>query len=591
MEIARGMSDAYGEHSVGGEVLSTMERRTLTGGVTETNMVGVLRKVLKEFHEKRAGDDLVLRVLADPAMNRTEEFALKPGELLPKGWTMYRPRPGLPGWKIPEADAHFAAGVADHLGADAKSLVPGSFVIPEDMAQRLENFYPEHPRPGVESTVYKMGRATARAFTVYNPANTAMNLVSDFGLATLGLPGEKNNLRGFLRFYPQALGESIKGAFGGNSALYERGVQEGLGSATYIEATGGAQVPASLAEALGETPSKNPFSHAANVLRRSRMAVEMAPRLAAGMAAEARTGAASEFGRVGRNITLPYGAGAPEHTRSPFFRFAAPFMQFIGLATDRTAKLLTMKGSRGRAWAAVVAVPTAAFMWNRQNQAFRDVEMSLNKRDRYTMHVIVPGEDGAPAHDVNGKPIVLRFRYFVPEEVAGMFGLSNIPARVADLVEGRATVGDLAASSAATAIEQAGSQVVPAQIAVGLATGRNLQTGQAVPRAEIAANAIPIVRQGLEAVKQTENEGVVGGIKSLVEGASAVRFDTPVKKGRADADIEDLKVKLKDERTMMRSSFRKGDRATGMQHQRNIYKIANRIRAINAARRKGRSKR
>jgi len=592
MEIARGMSEAYGEGSVGGEVLSTMERRTVTGGVTETNMVDVLRKVLKEFHEKVAGDDLVLRVLADPSLNRTDEFALKPGALLPEGWGLYRPRPGLPGWRIPEAEAHVATGAADRLGADARTLVPGAFVLPKDMIHRLENFYPKPPRPGIESSAYAAGRAMARTFTVYNPANTAMNAVSDFGLAALGLPGEKNDLGGFLRFYPQAALEAVRGAFGGASPIYERGVQEGLGSATFVGATGGESVPASLAAALGKEPSKNPFAHAGNVMRRARMAVEMAPRLAAGMAAEARTGSAEEFGRVGRAITLPYGAGAPEHTRSPFFRFAAPFVQFMGLATDRVAKLLTLPGSRGRTWAAVLAVPTAAFMWNRQNEAFRTVEMSLNKRDRYAMHVIVPNlsDPERPALDVNGKPVVLRFRYFVPEEVAGMFGISNMPSRIADYVEGRAGIVDELASSGASAVENIGNQVVPAQIAASLASGRNLQTGEEQPRLEIATRSIPIVREGIEAVKGAINEGPVGAIKRLGEEVSAVRFITPAKKGRADADILELKFKLKDARQKMQAAYRKGDRASAEVHKADIYKIANRIRAINAARRKGRTR-
>lgn len=588
MEMARGMTEAYGDQSVGGEVLSIMERRTKTGGVTETNMVEVLRKVLREFNEKVAGDDLVLRILADPALNRTEEFATKDIPL-PKGWGRYQPRPGLPGWRLPEAEAHVAAGVSDELSKGSRYATPRDAILPEDMIGRLENFYSPPPRPGIEESAYKAGRAMARAFTVYNPSNTAMNAVSDFALASLGLPGEKSNLGGFLRFYPQAAVEAVRGAFGGRSALYERGVQEGLGSATFVGATGGESVPANLAAAIGKEPSKNPLGHVANAMRRARMAVEMAPRLAAGLAAEAKTGSSAEFGRVGRAITLPYGAGAPEHTRSPFLRFAAPFTQFLGLATDRVAKLLTLPGSRGRAWAAVLAVPTAAFMWNRQNESFRQVEMALNRRDRYALHVIVPDAENPdePARDVNGKPVVLRVRYFVPEEVAATFGLSNIPARAADLLEGRTTPGEMAAYSAASSIEQVGSQIVPAQIAASVASGRDLRTGQEVPRGEIITRSIPIVREISEGVKGVQNEGPLEGAKRLAEEFSGARFATPAKKGRADADLEELKYKLKDVRGKMRSAYRKGDRATAAKYKAEIYKIANRIRAINAARRKG----
>lgn len=608
MEIARGMSEAYGPESVGGEVLSIMERRTQTGGVTETNMISVLRKVLREFHEKVAGDDLVLRILSDPALNRTDEFAARPGALLPKGWALYRPRPGLPGWRIPEAEAHVAAGVADALGADARTLVPGSFVLPEDIVGRLENFYPPPVQRGAEETAYKAGRMMARAFTVYNPANTALNLVSDFSVAALGLPGERANLGGFLRFYPGAFLESVRGAFGRGSEVFDRAVQEGITSATFERATGGENIPTALKAALGAETSRNPFGHLANVARRARLAVESAPRIAAGLAAEQRVineaaargrfgaltrqEAAAEFGRVGRAITLPFGAGAPEHTRSPFFRFAAPFVQFIGLATDRTVKLLSLPGSRGRAWAAVIAVPTAAFMWNRQNEAFRDVEMALHQRDRYSMHVIAPDPEdpSVPMKDRNGKPVVLRFRYFVPEEVASMFGLSNLPTRAADVLEGRSTLGEQVAISGAQTVESVGRQVVPAQIVAELASGRSLLTGEEKPRAELLTRSIPIVRELQEGYKGAANAGPLEGVKRVVQETAGIRFATPAKKGRADADILELKFKLRDARSKMRSAYRRGDRVEGERWRDEIYKIANRIRAINASRRKSRTK-
>jgi hypothetical protein len=589
MEMARGLSAAYGDQSVGGEVLAQMERRTLTGGVTETNLLKVLRSVLKDYHEKVAGDKLVMRILSDPAVNRTADF--KVGDRLPRGWVNYRPRPGLPGWRIPDADAQVAAGVADALGADVRTLTPGGFVIPEDISRRLEKFYPERPGQGGE-TAYKVGRFLARAFTVYNPANTALNLGSDFGIALLGLPGERSQTGAFLRFYPRAFVESMKGAFGGESPVFERAVQEGLGSATYVESVTGEQIPEKLAEALGEQPSKNPFKHLANVMRRARLGVEMAPRIAAGQAAEHVTGNPEEFGRVGRAITLPYGAGAPAVTRTNIARWVAPFWQFMGLATERTAKLLTEPGSRGRAWAAVLGVPVAAFMWNRHNEDFRQVEMALRKRDRYAMHIIAPdpADPSKPALDRNGKPIVLRFRYFMPEEVAQQFGVSMLPSRITDLVEGRVGPGEAIGESAASAVEQGFQQFVPAGIAVGIGTGRNVLTGQEQPRAEIARKSIPILREVEEAVRGVQNAGPIEGVKRLAEEVSGVRFATPVRRGRSDADLEDLKVQLKDTKTQMRSAYRRGDRARGEEFRARVYKIANRIRAINKARRKARKR-
>ena len=589
MEMARGLSEAYGDQSVGGEVLSAMERRTMTGGVTETNMVQVLRTVLKDFNEKIAGDKLVARVLSDPALNRTTDF--KAGDRLPKGWVSYRPRPGMPGWKTPDADAQVAAGVADALGADPRVLSPGGFVIPEDMARRLQNFYPERAGQAGE-TAYKAGRMLARWFTVYNPANTALNVGSDFGIGLLGLPGEKSNVGGFLRFYPQSFMESVRGAFGRESATFDRAVQEGLGSATYVQDVSGQSVPANLAEAAGVEAKTDIGSRAANVMRRARLAVEMTPRIAAGLAAEAKTGDPSEFARVGRAITLPYGAGAPAVTRGNLTRWIAPFWQFMGLASERTGKLLTTPGSRGRAWAGVLGVPTAAFMWNRQNEEYRRVEMALRKRDRYAMHIIAPDiqNPSVPATDRNGKPVVLRFRYFMPEEVAQMFGVSNLPGRAADILEGRTTPMESIGESVSSAVEQGFQQFVPAGVAVSLGTGRNVLTGEEKPRAEIATDMIPLVRQGKEAVRGVQNAGAIEGVKRLVEEAGGMRFANPVKRGRSDADLEELKFKLRDTKARMRSAYRRGDRAKGEEYRQQLSKIVKRIRAISKARRKARVK-
>jgi hypothetical protein len=135
------------------------------------------------------------------------------------------------------------------------------------MARRLEHFYPEKQGHGAE-TAYKAGRFLARWFTVYNPANTALNVGSDFGVGLMGLPGEKADPAGFLRFYPQAFVESVRGAFGRAAPVYERAIQEGLGSATYVESVAGGTVPEHLAEAAGIEVKKGVGSRLANVARR-----------------------------------------------------------------------------------------------------------------------------------------------------------------------------------------------------------------------------------------------------------------------------------------------------------------------------------
>src|SRR5574339_283609 len=125
-----------------------------------------------------------------------------------------------------------------------------------------------------------------------------------------------------------------------------------------------------------------------------------------------RTGSTAEFGRAARIGTLPYGAGAPANVRNATARFLAPFMQFMGLATNRVVEMVGTNGSRTRILAGLTAVPTATMMWNMQNEEFQRVEDSMPEYERDQMHVIIPDptDPTKPALDRNGKPIVMRLR-------------------------------------------------------------------------------------------------------------------------------------------------------------------------------------
>jgi hypothetical protein len=353
----------------------------------------------------------------------------------------------------------------------------------------------------------------------------------------MGMPGEKADPVGFLRFY----GHGMKAAKAYvNGSRYEMKIngqtidvtdlvaREGVGDATFQKFLSGFKTSPELARYLPTEAEKAGLG--GGVLRgleNSRATVELTPRIAAGLAAFEKTGRVGEFGRVGRNITLNFSGGRPMAAEIPLVKFISPFITFTGLAADRTLKLLGTEGSRARTIASLVAFPTAATAWNNHNDEFRAIEQSITERDRDQMHIIVSEWDdiNKPLRDKDGSPVVLRLRYFIPEEMAKMVGLGNLVGRV----QNRVNDGDNYPIAFVKESAQAPSKAVEnaKQLMFTLPdiiSGKdNKRESKALP--DKVANTLRVVPQGRlivdTALAYADQKNFVDGIKEAAKTAAA----------------------------------------------------------------------
>ena len=561
-EIARGLQQR-GASRVGGSVLPATLERGVNSAFSESNLVPLLKDYLSDYYRKTAEDGFFMRVFNDPNLNLTRHF--EAGARLPKGIVSYIPGPGLPGYAAKRKEMVFFDGVTRALfdGAGA-GKIRGSYngvgvVVPESVANLLTSFKPPSPDE-FTGKVFKAGQAWSRAMTVYNPRNTSLNVFSDLFLALLGMPGEKNHALGILRFEPAAIRAAFKGAFGKDPEIvniggkrlniYELAEKQGITGSTLISDLGGLPIDQELAKFAEQTTMK-PHERIGDFMSRVRQAVEASPRIAAGMEALARTGDINEFGRIGRNITLPYGYGAPAAARNPFMRFLTPFIQFTGLATKRIYELSTHADSRGRTLTALAAIPTAMWMWNVQNSEYKKVENSLKEFERDAMHIIFPDPEdpGKPLRDKNGNPVVMRVRYFVPEEIMRNFGFGNLPARVGRVAVGRTTPVEFMDESRQNASENLAFQFGPVSAAISGLTGRSLLTGQKNEGLGSAlASATPQTRAVSEIVKAMRGGDVGEVARTAVEQTAGIGFSRSAHRGKVlkDTDLVDARRALSD---------------------------------------------
>lgn len=574
--IGEGLNQMRGENKFGGRVLPAMLQRGANNMIGETDLVSVMHDYLADYYRKTAEDSFITKVLDDPNLNLTRFF--NAGDALPRGIVALKTGPGMPGYGIKRPEMHFLegaqAGIAGITGGVEKGTYRGmGAVMPEEIADAIMSFKPMQP-DSTAAKFYHAGQSWSRLMTVYNPRNTALNVVSDLLLALLGEPGEKARPLGILRFEPAAVRIAFKAVFkkerefinpGGayNRAVDAYGLAKaaGLGQSTLISDIGGLPIDEDLAK-FAETLTPNPLENVRRFMAKTRQAVELSPRIAAGLEALARTGSLEEFGRVGRDITLPYGYGAPAHARVPFVRFLTPFIQFVGLATKRVFDLTTTPGSRTRGVLALSAVPTAVWMWNTQNDEFRKAEASLKPFERDQMHVILsdPDNPAKPAKDEKGEYRILRTRFWVPEEVMRTFGLGNLPSRISRVAQGRETISEVARESQASLRENVAFQLGPVGAAQELLTGRSLLTGEekkspfnepGVARKVASAAEYTGTPQGrgiAQVIRAAQGGSLEDIFRSAVEqtvGISYSRTESGV--GRAsDADLKDMARKIRE---------------------------------------------
>lgn len=580
-QIAQGLATSRGEKITSQKLMETLGRSSNVEGLRRTNVLDLLREHLGHYYRKTAEDDMLSSLLDDPTLNVTSHF--KDGDPIPEGLGVYRPGPGMPGYAEKEAPHEMADGIVDGLGADKYT---GGHVLPKPVVTALENFRNKIASP-TERNVFRYGNAWARQMTVYAPRNTFLNLLSDYPVALMGIPGEKSRAMGIIRFTPQAIMETLKGVYGQGSPVFDMARREGLTSSTIATDVRGAPVSHEFSQ-YGEEPQLGPGETIKDAMRRFRQSVETAPRIAAGLEALARTDNISEFGRAGRMSTLPYGAGAPAVARSPALRFIAPFVQFIGLASDRVFSMMTTEGSRGRMIAGLVAVPTAAAMWNYKNDDFRKVEESLPDFERAQMHVIAedPKNPGKPLLDRTGKPVVLHFRYWVPEEVAKTFGLGNMPSRLYRVAQGRDKWTKVIQDIPEGMMGSAAGQVGPLGTAISFADTKNKFTGKDQPFSDKLWNLLPNFKAAHEAYLGYKNKGIGEAAKRAGEELAGISFANVTRRGKAvlDADLIDAQRAIKDARSEYRSRLLKGDTARAGEARQRMMDAIDDLRRVAAAR-------
>jgi hypothetical protein len=598
-EIATGLAEMRGVEAIGGKTFRGTIARGARHGHRETNILELTRNYISEYARKVAEDDMVVQLLNDPTLNFTNKF--KPGDSIPQGLAVYRPGPGMPGYGRKELEQHFYEGFSKGVNEKSKNYM-GGFVMPENVVKMLDEFRPKD----ADNPMYTAGQFWARQMTVYNPRNTVMNMLSDFPLALMGLPGEKAQPLGVIRFAPGAYKEAFKGAFGKESKLFDAARAEGLTSGTVLHSVEGR--PGSLDFSRFQSAEAKPpmRDQAADFLRRTRLAVEAGPRIAAGQAAAEAAGEAvpnklltledvlhntnlNEFGRVGREITLPYGAGAPKATRYAVGRFIAPFMQFLGLSAARTAELVGTKGSQVRGLGAL-AIPTmGAMMWNNQDDEFKKIEHSLPDWERNQLHFIVKDPDtGKPYRDRTGKPVVLRFQYWVPEQVANTFGVGNFPSRVKRVFEGRDTWRILGESVLKQIPENAVNQIGPVRSLIELGLQKNIQTGQEKPFTEAVWSMAPVTRAFAETIYGFRNGGPQEALKRAAEEFGGLSVAYVNRKGKAvmDADLMDAQRKINDARKEFRKYKLRKDEARAADAKAKMMKAIDDLKRVAKARAK-----
>jgi len=573
-EIAEGLSTSGNQNVVPG-VLDSMMSRVGSKGPRETNIIDIARSHLGEYARKVAEDDLVVDLLNDPTINFTGKF--QHGDVIPRGLSTYVPGPGMPGYGVKSQAGNFMAGVQAGLTPNSQTYM-GGFVVPTKIANKLTAFKPRTATGG-ENALYRIGQAWARQMTLYNPANTTLNALSDYPMALLGEPGKPSRALGILRSTPQAIKEVSDALFGKGSRYYDLLRQEGGASATLLTDVGGAPVSQDFARFSPQAKAglKERFKQA-------RQFVEAVPRMAAGLEALQRTGSTAEFGRAARISSLPYGAGAPANARHPVARFIAPFMQFMGLATNRVVEMVGTNGSRSRVLAGLMSVPTATMMWNTRNEEFQRVEDSLPEYERDQMHAIIsdPTDPEKPALDRNGKPIVMRLRYWVPEEVMNFMGLGNLPTRVQRMVRGRETVGEFAQSVPTKVAKNVAGQLGPLTLAMEAALQRSVTTGQPKPISETLRSMLPMERIALEGARGFEQAGPGEAAKRVAETALGASFANTTRKGKAvlDADLMEANRGVKDAKAELRRFLIRGDKARAREAREKLDHALERMKRV-----------
>lgn len=543
------------------KILSTTKSRgeISSGTVNESNFMHLLMGARAEYYKVMADRKLAKSLFSDPTIEFSRHF--KQGDTLPVGLTAYNPGRGDFGYDSSDPDKALVAESLNMLDPEGRAH-GGFYILPTELVKKLKNYHPA-PHHEMEDYIVRAGRAMAKNLTVYNPANTNLNRFSDAFVAMMGLPGEKADPIGFLRFYGPS-GEAAAKFVRGEKNMVMLGKQkiditeliarEGLAESTVAADLSGNKISQPLTAFLPESERGSALADKTlGAMQRERARVELTPRIAAGWAAVEKSGRIEDFGRVAKQITLNFGSGSPELAQVPLLRFISPFLTFTGLAAERTFKLATTPGSRARTLMMLAAIPTSTMMWNNQNEEYRRVERSISSRDQDQLHVIVPDfkNPGMPLYDYYGKPVIWRVRYFVPEEMMKLVGLGNLPSRILRAAEGRTTAIELAKGVPEGVVKSISDLATIPAIASEFVGGKTAE-GRELSVPDRILRVMPALRIASDAYNAYESEGktvkekVMAAARVAAERTAGLSFINPRHKFGVpmDADLAEQSQKV-----------------------------------------------
>jgi len=560
-------------------ILPAQRKRQGGSAPRETDLPELLRGVRRQYLAKVSEHEAFVNLLSDPKVNLTDRFTDADGNLienLPSNVRVVRPVPGGFGATLKSPEGHFLGGSLAALDPKGK-LNTNGYVMPAEVADAIDHFHPRRLK-GEENKLYRMALGLMKNLTVYNPKNTNVNRVGDLATAMV-FPGEgKSHALGILKWMGKGTEAAYKGAFGKGRIrvklhgkevdLWDEAVRQGMTSGTVAEQMAGTtrELPPDLARLYPqvETNHANYWTKTKHTLEADRLATEVAPRIAAGLEAVDRTGDWSQFGRVGRDITFRYGAGAPRAASFPIIKVMDPFIQYMGLATARFLEMAGARtaGPKARIALGLSAVPAAMWMWNTQNDAYKQVEDALAPEERNLPHVILGSQEdpGQPQRDVDGNPVVLRFKYFVPEQVTQMLGLANLPERVGRVVQGRDTPVKFVQDTGAQMQKSLGDMLVLPTMLKELATQKSELTGKKMTPEDMLNRTVPASRIITKSIERGQTYGPGEGAKTFLTEASGASFAKPKHRGPAliDADLQKARMAIQDAKKSMRWSMRNG---------------------------------
>lgn len=536
--VAQNLARVTGDEALVNE-LSAVKHRDKGFGPRQTNLAAVEHKVLTQYFQWKADKDFFGKLISDQTLNYTGR-ANAGDKVTVNGKSMrlaaYHPGPGAVGYMPQQEGDEQIAGMLREMKAPI-----GGYVLPQPLVTALERF--NAPRMGkIENAIANQTKRLARVLNTYNPKVLAVNLFADPVTALLGLPGEPARPLGLLKYYGTGLKSGLKYARTGNAGHVRIGDQivdltsllesEDVSSGTYMAQVKGEGQ--NIPRALGRFFPKDELQGGGplGAMQDIRQGVELAPRIAMGLDALERTGNIKEFGRVARAITLEYGAGAPLTMRVPILRTLGPFMSYPGLAFERIMNLVKEPSSRARSIAAIAAVPLGVYAWNNQNEFYKKVQDAIPSWERGTLPIIMPNptDPSQPMLDIEGKPVVLRFRYGITEDAARLVGLHNLLPRLDRIRTGQETPASFAEESASQIGQGLGSMLTMPGLAMDMLSdtdrfGRHRSLGEKLQR------VLPQVRIANEAWNATRDHGVAQGAKRLAEETAGLSFSSVQRKG------------------------------------------------------------